>query len=161
MFTVEQIQDHIPKYLTAAQQSELVGQLREFETKNYYTALFAADILQGDGWNSLEVIRFETGDRAKIKGILLSNSCDIAPENPREIPPRIVFAPLVRLKDFAGLLERASLRPEQIADKIDAIRKQRISSLLYLPQGGALDDEHIAVLDDLHNVPRDHFSKRG
>jgi hypothetical protein len=36
---------------------------------------------------------------------------------------------------------------------MEAIRKQRITSLFYLPKGGQLDEDHIALLDDLHNVP--------
>jgi hypothetical protein len=93
MITVEQIQDHIPRYLTLQQERALAAELATFEGRNYYTHLFGDELLQGDGWSSIEIISFETGDRTKIKGILLPNSCDIAPQNKRDFPPRIVFAP--------------------------------------------------------------------
>lgn len=158
MFTVEQIQEHLPKYLTPKQQQDLFEQLRDFENRNYYTTLYAAEILQGDGWTKIEIINFATGARDKIKGILLSNSCDIAPENSPEFPPRIVFAPLIPLRAFDELLKRSTtLKPEQIDSKIDAIRKQRVTSLFYLPPGGDLDGDHVALLDDLHSIPLQTF----
>ena len=101
---------------------------------------------------------FETGARDKIKGILLSNSCDIAPQNRRDFPPRIVLAPLIPLQAFTDLLKSSpSLRREQIDNKVASIRKQLVSSLFYLPQGGGLDADYIAVLDDLHNIPLQRF----
>jgi hypothetical protein len=73
MITVEQIQDHLPKYLSPRQQEELLAQLRDFENRNYYTMLHEAEMLQGDGWTKIEIINFYSGVRDKIKGLLLSN----------------------------------------------------------------------------------------
>jgi hypothetical protein len=158
MITVEQIQDYLPKYLSPKQQQELVAQLRDFENRSYYTTLHETEMLQGDGWTKIEIVDFATGARDKIKGILLSNSCDIAPENPREYPPRIVFAPLVPLQAYTDLLKRSTaLSSEQIDSKIESIRKQEITSLFYLPQGAGLDADYIAILDDLHNIPLQTF----
>jgi hypothetical protein len=161
MITADEIREHLPKYLSPAKQEELVAHLRDFENRNYYTTLFQEEALQGDGWTKLEVINFETGARDKIKGILLSNSCDIDSRNPRDFPPRIVFAPIVALGRFVELLNRSALEPEKIAKKVISIRKQHISSLFYLPQGGALDMDYIAILDDLHNVPLKRFMDDG
>jgi hypothetical protein len=160
MTTLEQIQDNIPKYLTSEQQAELVAQLNKFETKNYYSILFQQEMLQGDGWTSIEVVKFENGQRDKIKGILLSNSCDIDPSNRRDFPPRIVFAPLVKMTSYIDALRKKSnIKSEQIDLKVDAIRKQHVTSLFFLPKGAALDDDYIAVLDDLHTVLKsDEFS---
>jgi hypothetical protein len=160
MITIEKIQDHLPQYLTAGQQAELVRQLRDFENRNYYTSLFEDELLQGDGWAGIEILNFANGDRAKIKGILLSNSCDIAPSNPRDFPPRIVFAPLIYFDDLARALRNVeALKPEQIDSKLYAIRKQRVSSLFFLPRGHALEGDYVAVLDDLHSIPLEVFSK--
>lgn len=158
MFTIDQIQDHLPKYLTPRQQQELVDQLRNFEDRNYYTILHDAEMLQGDGWSKIEIVDFASGARDKIKGILLSNSCDIDSSNPRDFPPRIVFAPLISLQGFAELLQTSSsLKREQIDSKIASIRRQCVTSLFYLPQGGGLDADYIAILDDLHNIPLQTF----
>jgi hypothetical protein len=72
-----------------------------------------------------------------------------------------VFAPLVQFTAFRKFIEQSRLlNPEQISSKIDAIKKQRVTSLFYLPRGGALDDDYIALLDDLHNVPIQTFSEQ-
>jgi hypothetical protein len=154
MITVDEIRDHIPKYLAPEKQRELVQQLNKFETQNYYTILFPDEMLQGDGWSRIEIVRFRDGARDKIKGIVLSNSCDIDPANIRDFPPRIVFAPLVRLSDYIEALRRqGTLNDDQINTKIDSIRRQLVSSLFFLPSGAGLEAEHIAILDDLHNIP--------
>jgi hypothetical protein len=68
----------------------------------------------------------------------------------------------VPLQAFADLLSASShLQPEQINDKLTSIRKQRITSLFYLPRGGGLDADHIAVLDDLHAIPLATFLEEG
>jgi len=156
MLTTDQIQQNIPRYLTALQQTELVRQLNDFENRSYYTSLFPNQILQGDGWSGIEIIRFENGARDKVKGILLSNSCDIDPANKRDFSPRIIFAPLVRLNEYAKLLA-SFLGVEQINNKMTAIRRQHVSSLFFLPHGGLLDTDYIAILDDLHTIPFEIF----
>src|SRR5262245_54491687 len=90
--------------------------------------------------------------------MLLSNSCDIALENKRDFPPRIVFAPLIPLQAYVDLLRSSTgLGAEQIDNKVRSIRKQQITSLFFVPAGGNLEGDHIAVLDDLHSVPLGHF----
>jgi hypothetical protein len=155
----EGLEDHLPKYLSSADQAELVSHLRDFENRNYYTTLFPTDLLQGDGWFGFDIINLMDGKRDKIKGIMVSNSCDIDPSHKRDLPTRIVFAPLVKMGAYADLLARANLDPRQIETKIEAIRKQRVTSLFFLPKGGLLDEDHIALLDDLHNVPLKMFDE--
>lgn len=114
--------------------------------------------MQGDGWSSIQIVRFKDGARDKIKGLLLSNSCDIEASNPRDFAPRIVFAPLVPLINYISALKRKhTLKPQQIDAKIDAIRKQHVTSLFFLPKGAGLDADHMAILDDLHSIPLNSF----
>src|SRR5258706_5617636 len=155
--SLEGFEDHIPKYLSSADQAELVSQLRDFENRNYYTTLFPTDLLQGDGWSGFDIISLADGKRDKIKGIMISNSCDVDPGNKRDLPTRILFAPLIKLGAYVDLLTRANVNPGQIETKIEAIRRQRVTSLFFLPRGGTLDEDHIALLDDLHNVPLKMF----
>jgi hypothetical protein len=42
---------------------------------------------------------------------------------------------------------------KQIDDRFEAIREQRVSTMFYLPKGGELGEEHVALLDDLHTLP--------
>ncbi|MEQ6343007.1 MAG: hypothetical protein M3A44_15510 [Gammaproteobacteria bacterium] len=73
------------------------------------------------------------------------------------MPPKITFAPLVRLKDYTNVLQGKGMAPQKIEDLLNSIRAQRSTSIFYLPKGGALDDEHIALLDDLHTIPSPVF----
>src|SRR5262249_8397784 len=78
----------------------------------------------------------------------------ISPENKREFPPRIVFAPLVSLDAYANLLRNSgAVPPEVIENKITSIRKQQVTSLFFVPGGANLQGDHIALLDDLHSLP--------
>jgi len=48
-----------------------------------------------------------------------------------------------------------------VENKLAAIREQKVTSLFYLPPGGRLDGEYIAVLDDIHSLPYSAFATRG
>ncbi len=159
--TAEDIKEHIPYYLTQADKDGLIKALKDFPDKmNYYTTKHQDELLQGDGWNSLDIINLETTERKSIKGIILSNSCDISPENPRDIPARIVFAPIIPLSLYKDLLSQKDIKAEKISSKISSIKQQKITSLFYLPKGGCLNSDYIAVLDDLHTIPAHYFYKK-
>jgi len=156
--TEEVIADHIPYYLTEEQKIGLAKALKDFpQGLNYYTPQYASELLQGDGWNDLAIINFETVEKISIKGIILSNSCDISPENARDMPTNITFAPLMPLASYKRVLESSGLDHQKIDDKIEAITQQKITSLFYLPRGGELDADYIAVLGDVRSVPSAHF----
>jgi len=158
--SAETIQAQIPYYLTKEQQAGLIKALSEFPRPiQYYIGLYQNELLQGDGWAKLEVIRFEDGTRDRIKGIILSNSCDINPENERFTPPNITFAPIIKLASYAQLLLRNGFTQQQIDNRFQAMREQRVNTMFYLPRGGALEEEHVAILDDLHTVPAHAFER--
>jgi hypothetical protein len=148
---------NFPHYLTDPQAALLAAELDRYESANYYTRMRAEELLQGDGWSGLDVVNVENGDRARIKGITLSNSCDIDRNNRRAMPPSVVFAPLVALQKFKNRLGAAGIGSGQIDDKIAAIKKQQITSVFYLPMGANLSEDYIALLDDLHTVPLHMF----
>ncbi len=161
-FSAEKLKDQIPFYLTKERQEGLMKALEDFPRKiDYYLDDYKDDLLQGDGWTALDVIQFETGDRKNIRGIVLSNSCDISEANERALPPRLVFAPLIRLQRFVEALKVEGLKNETIEAKLTSIRNQEVTTVFYLPQGGQLDSEYIALLDDLHTIPVKHFAEKG
>jgi hypothetical protein len=66
----------------------------------------------------------------------------------------------VRLQNYSDRLKRTGiLTIQQIDRKLEAVRKQRVTSLFYLPQGDKLDSDYIALLDDLHNLPIESFQR--
>lgn len=148
------LDNHIPYYLTAEQKQGLMKALSDFgkNTHNYYINSRMDETLQGDGWSGFDIIRLEDGQRNKIKGIILSNSCDISQENKRDIDSRIVFAPIIKLSSYVALLKQNGLQEEQIESKLQSIRQQKITTLFYLPPFDT-DEEWIAKLDDLRSIP--------
>ncbi|WP_143043314.1 hypothetical protein [Sphingopyxis sp. YR583] len=84
---------------------------------------------------------------------MLSNSCDIAPENARATPSRVTFAPLVKLAAYQELLHKSGIKPESIEDKISSIKAQKITNIFFLPAGGDLAEDHIVRLDEAQSMP--------
>lgn len=152
--TTDSIKEQIPYYLSQEAKENLVRALDNFPRKiDYYIKKYQDEVLQGDGWNSVDIINFEDGHRRLIKAVLLSNSCDVSPENKRDFPVKLTFAPIIKLNNYQSLLIKAKLDNQQIEAKIIAIKEQKITSLIYLPKGSDLEDDYIALLDDLHTVP--------
>jgi hypothetical protein len=96
----ESIKRQIPFYLSSEDKRALVenlwaiskGEDTDYILSNYYND-FQDQMLQGDGWRGLLVYSFETNEVRPIRGIILSNSCDVDPSNKRDLPVRLSFAP--------------------------------------------------------------------
>ena len=153
----ESIAENIPYYLTSHQKEGLVKALAEFPDCNYYTGVGRDEILQGDAWAQLKIFNFSTGESRLLRGIFLSNSCDIAQENKRSLPVKITFVPIVPLARYGEMLVAAGTSRQAVESKFAEIRKQTVTSIFYLPAGSALDVEHIALLDDVHSMPLSNF----
>jgi hypothetical protein len=139
----------------------IVEELKKFPDKMQYFLLsgYDADILQGDGWTQLQLLHFETGEKIAINGIIISNTCDVASENPRDLPVNVIFAPLVVLDSYVKMLEAAGVPKQNVDDKLAAIRRQRVTSLFYIPSGSGLQEDHIVLLDDIHTMPAALFQQ--
>jgi hypothetical protein len=114
-------------------------------------------MLQGDAWRQLHLSNFETGEKASVNGVVLSNTCDVAPDNKRDLPINIVFAPLLALSAYETLLTSAGVSKQSISAKLEAIRRQRVINLFYVPAGSGLEADHIVLLDDIHTMPARAF----
>lgn len=157
---LESLQQQIPYYLTAEDRQVLVDELKAISkggTANYfltpYSDAFKADMLQGDGWRAFQLFKFDTGQRRWVQGLVLSNSCDVEPGNTRDVPARVIFAPLVKLSDYERLLRGSSIDPQRVDEKLASIRAQKTTNLFFLPAGGPLGEDHVVRLDDAHSMP--------
>lgn len=158
--SADTLQTQIPYYLTQEAKDNLVKALNQFPYITYYTSLYPNDVLQGDGWPGLGVISYETGEHKFVKGIILSNSCDVDIANKRDIPAKLIFAPIIKLANYVKLIETANVPKPNIDDKIRTIREQDVTTLFYLPKQDGLDDEYIALLDDIHTIPLSTFNSK-
>ncbi len=159
-FDAESLQQQIPYYLTAEDQRVLVEELKAIASGGMpdyllsaYNDSFQEVMLQGDGWRGFQLFLFDTGERRSVRGLVLSNSCDIEPANPREVPTRVVFAPLVKLAAYKALLDASGIGAERVAAKIESIEAQKTTSIFYLPAGGPLEEDYVVRFDEAQSMP--------
>lgn len=161
MLTRDIIHQYLPSYLSQDRQKALADALNGFPNKfNYYASNNSEELLQGDGCSKFEIINFETSNKKTIKGIILSNSCDISTDNKRDIPAKITFAPLLNLDKFKYLLSQSINDQSVIDQKIEAIKNQKVTSMFFLPKNCDLESDTIALLDDLHTIPLKSFIEK-
>jgi hypothetical protein len=160
-FTEEAFRDQIPYYLTQPQKQALAAAISEFvstaQAKPFTVTGFAEELLQGDGWKGLQLFEFESGERRHVRGMIISNSCDIDPQNVRDYPPNLTFVPIVRLDKIKQIWLGNGVKEERIAQKFSDIRAQRVTEFFYIPEISRDQTESIAVLSDAHSMPAGVF----
>ena len=159
-FDAESLQQQIPYYLTAEDQRVLIDELRAISQGGRADYIlsphqdsFKRTMLQGDGWRGFQLFLFDSGERHFIKGLVLSNSCDVDPGNSRDIPTRVIFAPLVRLSAYENLLRLSGVEEQRLGDKVAAIQAQKTTDMFFIPAGGALNEDYVVCFDDVHSMP--------
>ncbi|SDS33889.1 hypothetical protein [Pseudomonas sp. bs2935] len=154
----QDIKDQIPYYLTQESAKGLLEELKNYsENTDFYTSRYPNDLLQGDGWQGFTIFDFSTNEGRSVKALVLSNSCDIATENAREIPPKITFVPLIKFGKLQRIFEDAGKDPQAVKQKMLAIREQKNTSFFFLPAQGALPEDYVAWLSDVHSMPSQVF----
>lgn len=158
----DELKRQFPEYLTSDKKEKLAAALEAFESSSspIYTTKEDDGLLQGDIWSGLEILDFDSGSRKWIKGMILSNSCDVSSENKRHAPPNIVVAPIVKLESLRTLFLRHGISDEAVGSKIAAIERQAVTSIFYLPSAFCLPEAHVVLLDNVHSVPLAAFDKR-
>lgn len=160
-FDADALRQQIPYYLTAAPaQKELLAALKALidgADKGYFIPKgydgYTHEMLQGDGWRGFQIFSFGSGNLNAVRGIVLSNSCDVSAENARVLPPKVTFAPIVKVSKIVERFEAHGLDSEKVASRLTDIKAQRVTNMFYLPADGLLDEDHVALLDDLHSIP--------
>lgn len=157
--SLEQFSLFLPKYLSPDQSQDLFEGLKQFPDwgrVRFYGSNSPGntEILQSDGWRAFVVIDFHSTRQQSVRGIVLSNSCDIDLNNARYTQRRILFSPIISLEKFAALLRR-SMDDDRVVSILESIRKQRSTSVFYLPPGDI--EESLVQLDDIHTQPLDDF----
>jgi hypothetical protein len=156
----EQVKLFLPKYLTPQQKSDLFAELSKFpDNMAFYlsNAIWNDQILQGDGWRGFVAVNFATAERKTVAGVVISNSCDVTDENARDLPVNILFAPLIELTKLVDVLKTGGKSAAQINDILLAIKKQRVTSIFYLPERHGVWPESIILLDNIHAHPLQDF----
>jgi len=159
-FDAESLRKQIPLYLNAEDQQTLVRELKAVAgggTADYllsdYRDSFKDVMLQGDGWRGFQLFIFKSGERRSVRGVVLSNSCDVDPENPRDVPARVIFAPLIKLSAYHALLAENGVDTVRVQAKIASIKAQKTTNVFFLPACGTLTEDFVVRLDEVQSMP--------
>ena len=156
----EQIKLFLPKYLTPKHTRDLFSELSKFpDNMSFYLNPddLREQLLQGDGWKGFIAINFHTGERKTVLGAVLSNSCDIDPQNVGSLPVNVLFAPLIELRKYTDSLRAFGKTNDQIQNTVINIKKQQVSNVFYLPECPGSIPESLILLGDIHAHPLQHF----
>lgn len=157
--SLEGIERALPHYLSAERRVGVRKALAEFpEIRFFYLDAHRSSVLQGDCWSRLVVFNFFDGSRKSIRGMLLSNSCDMDASNKSIMTPQITFCPLISLARLVTRWTQAGVKEQQILDTVAAIKRQEISNFIYLPVGASITEDTVAYLDDVHTMPQTAFA---
>ena len=153
----EDLTTGLPAYLTAADQAAITRGLRDFTRSQRLAAFYYPTRdpgpLQGDVWGRVDVFDFSTGERKRVRALLVSNSCDISAGNERYLSPKVTVATVIPLGAYHQLLLTNGLSEQRVSDHLRQVRAQAVTQLFYLPDGAAINGEHVALLQDLHSLP--------
>lgn len=149
------VEEFLPHYLTDDQKRSLADAMNSFDDRsNLYTSQFQGEMLQGDCWDGLPFYDYSSGKLASVKGVILSNSCDIDPANKRDEPIHLTYVPLLRLEPYLQRLAEAGFSKDKIKGKASAIRGQRVTNIIYFPSSQqGLSEECFACLDRVSSIP--------
>lgn len=135
---LDEIKLYLPQYLSEDKLTELRKELRRFGSGNdswkYFTDRLKSEptLFQGDG--TVAVVCSLPDTRIQDAPVLLlSNTCDMALENPRLNPSRIMYAPILNLEKYIERLYASGVDEERINNHITDIKNQQISQIFYLP----------------------------
>jgi hypothetical protein len=154
----DEIRIYLPKYLSAENYDTLIKELEDFPKnidQRMYTSIAEDNLLcQGDIIKDMPYVQMEHLERG-VKNtdcIVLSNTCDIDPNNKRQFNSRLMYAPLIELAKYRKFqIEKGNATEQQINDHIKSIKEQRISQILYLPKTNTFN-ESIVFLDRVINI---------
>ena len=148
---------YLPKFLSAESDKILFEELNDFpdniDSRLYTSALQDSNIIfQGDGLKDLLIINLPDENIQKRNSLVISNTCDIDPNNKRLFPSQVVYAPILSLAKYKNmLLSKSSKTKQQIESHIETIKKQKVTQIFYLPSLNDRIDESIVFLDRVNN----------
>lgn len=154
-WTREEMQVFLNEDLLKENLEPVVQELQEMRAgRGMIAANHEDSLLQGDIYDGVPCVTRKGGE-LKISGrrvLLLSNSCDASPDNPRHIPLDLTIAPLLRLDRYGQMLLDKGVSQGAVDDITSAIRKQEKTNLIYIPAGAKVDCEMVALLDRVQSL---------
>ncbi len=138
MIDKSELEVFLPAYLSPENEQSLLENLTDFP-ENIDSRFYEFQnkepqiIYQGDGIKQLMYISLPSMVHKLNDSIILSNTCDLDQRNLRMAKTSILYAPIIKLENYIGMLGKLRYKPEQIQSHISDIKKQRITQIFYLP----------------------------
>ncbi|MGM0655692.1 MAG: hypothetical protein ACQETR_10305 [Thermodesulfobacteriota bacterium] len=163
MISENEIKKYLPHYLSIDSRKALLRELEDYPENidgRIFTTYLKTEktIFQGDGFNDFLFVNLPNPKIGKRPAMVISNTCDISKENERKIPNRVVYAPIWNLSKFEQVLLNSNNRKQSVRDYIEAIKRQEITDVFYLPQCNVLENDSLVKFDHLNNLPIDYMS---
>lgn len=163
MITEEDLEKYLPMYLSSESMEELLQELKNYPENmdgRMYSQVFqeGGTIYQGDCLSSLPYCNFPDTRVNGLSALILSNTCDICQENPRLVPLRAAYSPVMPLSKYNDMLikkfvETGKRSAADIENHIGMIRSQKITHMLYLPSGQGVEEESYVRFDQTLTMP--------
>lgn len=164
----------LPPYLKRPEKNRLTSALEQFKSREnkkefdskLYTDFFLPGnridhFIQGDLIKEIRNSDWDPKARVFSKiyltSVLLSNSCDISPDNPRDIPKQAIFAPVMDLPGLLATLKEDDHSDEKISQIERRIKDQNYSNLVYLPPNPGDNTEYVVWLDKVFSFPSEEL----
>ncbi|MGP1484881.1 MAG: hypothetical protein ACTTJC_02080 [Campylobacter sp.] len=149
------IQKYLPQYLSDDAKKALKNSLDNFPnnmekmvmSENIFNE-HKSKLLQSD---IVECENIYNGRNAKV--MIISNSCDNSSENERIFPICVSFVIILSLEKIKNIFEKSGKDEQSINNQLDAIKKQLVTNMFYLPNGT------VALLDRTMHLHYDDFKK--
>lgn len=153
----EDIKKYLPQFLSGSSKDDLFSCLADFPENidhRIYSDIVInfANVLQGDGLDGLLFVKWPSKQFQPVPSMILSNSCDIALENPRVVVPYVCYCPLI---SYSKYVEKLREKGKDTSDFERDVKAQRLTSMFYLPKGQCLEEDKIVLLDRMQSCPND------
>jgi hypothetical protein len=161
----DDIKLYLPKFLSDDDSKELqraVSAMLAGTPRSYYTNRLTQDpiLYQGDGIINLPYLELPRVEIKDVNAMVLSNTCDVDPENPRDFPQRVLYAPIMSLAKYrAGVLGTTGKTGEQVDAHLEAIRQQHITQVFYLPPYPGKMEESLVYMDRIVNIGNSNIDR--
>lgn len=158
----EDLKKFLPTFLSSGEQEELFYNLKQLikgdisRVKNFYINASNDRLLeQGDVIDGVDIFNLPMTTPTEGKGFIISNTCDVNPDNDRAVPMGVMYAPVLNLEKYENRLKAEGLYSE---DWGRSVRMQQITNLVYLPAGLGMDYEAIVPLDKINSMASDYIT---
>ncbi len=153
-----------PAYLREPDKDRLRKALGQFKSEekgfdksyeHFFVESNPGYLMQGDLLHEVKLVDWdaehEEYESGYIPAMLLSNTCDITPENARSVNSKqSVFAPMVPFEEYmADLDERGIFNKDQLQEFKRTVKNQEFSNLFYVPANEIDHKEYLVFFDRL------------